>query len=115
MTFLVAPDSDPGRTRLILDSCRGWVYLLARRGLTGATEQLPDVSDQVATLRTMTDLPIAVGFGISNAEQVRAVTSHADAAIVGSAIVRLMETEQDPVASVMGLVDQLVQGLDEAQ
>ncbi|MDX2133113.1 MAG: tryptophan synthase subunit alpha [Planctomycetota bacterium] len=86
--LMISPSTPLARAEAIAKAATGFVYLLARAGLTGEQTAAPDVSGKVARLRTMTDLPIAVGFGISTAEHVRAVTRHADAAIVGSALVR---------------------------
>lgn len=91
--LLVAPTSSPQRTQRITTACRGFVYALARAGLTGASAGMPDVADPVARIREHTPLPIAVGFGISTPEHVRHVVRHADAAIVGSALVKAMDTE----------------------
>ena len=90
------------------------MYLLARLGLTGESGALPEISDNVRALRAHTDLPIAVGFGISTAAQVRAVTESADAAIIGSALVRRMgaETgEEGPAAAAERFVAELATGL----
>lgn len=91
LALLVAPTSTPERIRAITARCRGFVYALARAGLTGADDAPPDVAATIAALRAETALPIAVGFGISTAEHVRMVIHHADAAIVGSALVRAMD------------------------
>ena len=91
LALLVAPTSAPERIRSITARCRGFVYALARAGLTGTSDAPPDVAGTVAALRAQTQLPIAVGFGISTAEHVRLVIRDADAAIVGSALVRAME------------------------
>jgi len=102
--FLVAPTSDAGRIRQIVDRCRGFVYVVSRTGVTGASDSVSDaVRPVVARVRAATDLPIAVGFGISSAEQVRAVWQIADAAVVGSAIVARIEKHAgspDLVASI---------------
>jgi tryptophan synthase alpha chain len=85
-SLLIAPTTPIDRARRIAAACSGFVYLLARGGVTGARRDLPtDLVDRIAALRQVTDLPLAVGFGISTAEQVRQVTAAADAAIVGSA------------------------------
>lgn len=88
VSLLVAPTTPPARAERIARACTGFVYLLARAGITGERTDLPDVRGAVERLRRATDLPIACGFGISTPEQVRAVVEHADAAIVGSALVR---------------------------
>ena len=89
-TLLIAPTTPVGRAEQIAKACTGFVYLLARAGLTGERSELPDIAGRVQKLRTMTDLPVAVGFGVSSPEHVRHVVASADAAIVGSALVRRM-------------------------
>lgn len=90
MTHLLAPTTSPERAERIVKASSGFVYMLARAGITGERQDAPDISGKVGKLRQMTDLPIAVGFGISSAEHVRSVVQHADAAIVGTAMVRRM-------------------------
>ena len=89
--------------------------MIARTGITGERDDAPEIDDRVAQLRGVTDLPIACGFGISTAEQVRAVVEHADAAIVGSALVRRMETAieagGDAVNAAREFVGELADGL----
>jgi tryptophan synthase alpha subunit len=86
------------------------VYLVARSGITGERAEAADVSRPVAVLRRATQLPIACGFGISTAEHVRAVVKDADAAIVGSALVRRMDGS-DPVGEAEAFVRDLAAGL----
>jgi tryptophan synthase alpha chain len=110
-TLLVAPTSGPERVRRIVAECTGFVYALARVGITGERSGTPDVAPIVQRIRAATDLPVAVGFGLSSADQVRAVLQHADGAIVGSAIVRTMRDAlaagADPVAAAEALVQTL--------
>ena len=87
---LVSPTTREPRMRELAVMSSGFVYLLARAGVTGVSTDAPEISARVAQLRTLTDAPIAVGFGISTAEHVRTVGHDADGAIVGSAIVRAM-------------------------
>lgn len=89
-TLLIAPTTRPERAQAIARACSGFVYLLARTGITGERSDAPEVANRVADLRQVTDLPIACGFGISTPDHVRAVVRHADAAIVGSALVKRM-------------------------
>jgi tryptophan synthase alpha chain len=90
--FLAAPTSTDGRLKSIAESSSGFVYAVSRTGVTGARKELPeDAQKLVRRLRKFTKLPIAVGFGISAAEQFAAVGKYADAAVVGSAIVQLIE------------------------
>lgn len=115
MSLLVAPMTTPKRTEAIVKACTGFVYLLARAGITGEQQSAPDIGPRVAALRKMTDLPIACGFGISSAEHVRAVTQHADAAIVGSALVRKMSDAhaagRDAVVEAETVTRELARGL----
>lgn len=87
IAMLVSPSTPDERAVEIADASRGFVYMLARAGITGERDDVPDIADRVKTLRRART-PIACGFGISTPEQVRAVIDHADGAIVGSALVR---------------------------
>jgi tryptophan synthase alpha chain len=90
--FLVAPTSSPGRMKSIAATSTGFLYAVSRTGVTGEQQELAaDMKTFVQTLRGHTRLPIAVGFGISTPEQVRAVWREADAAVVGSSIVHEIE------------------------
>lgn len=115
LSLLVAPTTSADRAARIVAACSGFVYLLARTGITGERDAAPEIAEPVRRLRTLTDLPIACGFGISTADQVQAVVRHADAAIVGSALVRRMESAiadgDDPVVTARTFVAQLSAGL----
>src|SRR5262249_25164341 len=95
--FLAAPTSTDDRLRLIARASSGFVYAVSRTGVTGTAEQFsPEIKMEetrklVQRLRRHTKLPIAVGFGISNAEQFAAAGKFADGVVVGSAIVRTIE------------------------
>lgn len=88
MIMLISPTSPTERAVEIANASTGFAYLLARSGVTGAREDLPDISERVRSIREKSSTPIACGFGISNAEHVSAVVKHADGAIVGSALVK---------------------------
>lgn len=91
--FLAAPTSPDRRLKAIAEVSDGFVYAISRVGITGTQQKVAgDASELVARLRQFTTLPIAVGFGISNAEHVAAVGEFADAAVIGSALVSLIET-----------------------
>ncbi|MGI8745007.1 MAG: tryptophan synthase subunit alpha [Bryobacteraceae bacterium] len=90
--FLAAPTSTRRRRELVAKYSTGFVYLVSRTGVTGERESVSEtVAPLVSNMREVTDLPLAVGFGISTPEQVRAVGALADAVVVGSAIVRAIE------------------------
>jgi len=85
---LIAPTTPQARAARILTGGRGFVYYIMVTGVTGARKQVAiDVSEHVATLRRSSNLPIAVGFGVSSGEQARTAASAADAVVVGSALV----------------------------
>jgi tryptophan synthase alpha chain len=95
--FLAAPTSTEERIARIAACSKGFVYVVSRAGVTGAQQQLSaTVSPTIQRVRKYTSLPVAVGFGISNPEQVRAVWEIADGAVVGSAIVAEIEKIGDP-------------------
>lgn len=86
--FLVAPTSPDERIKLVADASSGFVYAIARTGVTGVRESLSErIGNLVVRVKRFTDLPVAVGFGISTHEHVMEVWRHADGAVVGSRIV----------------------------
>jgi tryptophan synthase alpha chain len=90
--FLVAPTSSPERMKKIAATSTGFLYAVSRTGVTGEQQELAsDLKTFLRALRSHTNLPIAVGFGISRPEHVRAVWQEADAAVVGSSIVKEIE------------------------
>lgn len=92
MIFLVAPTSTDERLRLVADHASGFVYAVSRAGVTGTRQSVSAEAEKlVSRMRRFTSLPIAVGFGISNVEQVKDVQRYADAVVVGSAIVAEIE------------------------
>jgi tryptophan synthase alpha chain len=90
--FLAAPTSPEDRLQAIASHARGFVYAISRVGITGKQQSMTaDAAALVARIRRWSKLPVAVGFGISNAEHVAQVAEFADAAVIGSAIVELIE------------------------
>ena len=114
LTPLVAPASTLERQREIAQHASGFVYLLARAGVTGERSETPDVSPRVQELRSCTDLPIGVGFGISTAQQVAAIGEVADGAIVGSALVRRLHEANQEGNDVAAEAAAFVSGLRES-
>jgi tryptophan synthase alpha chain len=103
--FIVSPLTDNKRLRLILKKCRGFVYLVARLGVTGARENIEENTLRlIKRVRRQTHLPICVGFGISKPEHVKAVgKAGADGAIVGSAIVKIIEKTKNKAKTLNNL------------
>lgn len=88
---LIAPTTPVNRIERIAKGARGFLYYVSREGVTGAQDSIASsLPAKIAELRKFSDLPIAVGFGISSAKQAREVARHADAVVVGSAIVDLI-------------------------
>jgi tryptophan synthase alpha chain len=109
---LVAPTTPSDRMREIALRGSGFVYLISRLGVTGTREDVPaDLPATLRRLRTVTTLPICVGFGIARPEQATAVARIADGVVVGSAIVR---AAGESVASAVALARSLRSGVDAA-
>ena len=111
--FLAAPTSTDERLKRIGAMSTGFVYAVSRTGVTGQRKNLTGDARELATrLRRFTKLPIAVGFGVSTPEQVAELAQFADAAVVGSAIVQLVEnsSEANAAAAVADFVATLMRG-----
>ena len=94
--FLAAPTSTERRQRLVAEYSTGFVYLVSRTGVTGERDSISaTVAPLVCSMRAITDLPLAVGFGISTPEQVGELGRQVEAVVVGSAFVRLIERNID--------------------
>jgi tryptophan synthase alpha chain len=108
--FLAAPTSPDTRLEAIATHSKGFVYAISRVGVTGTQQSMAaDAAALVARIRRWTRLPVAVGFGISNADHVAQVAEFADAAVVGSAIVELVERSTPETAP--GAVARFIKGL----
>jgi tryptophan synthase alpha chain len=103
--FLAAPTSTDARLDLVVERGRGFIYAVSRTGVTGKGQQtFVEARELVLRLRSRTDLPIAVGFGISKPDDVRAVCEFADGAVVGSLIVDFLAEHWKGGAGREGLV-----------
>jgi tryptophan synthase alpha chain len=109
---LVAPTTPLERMRLIAENGSGFVYLISRLGVTGMQQDLaPQLGDTIDRLRSVTDLPICVGFGVTDARQAAAMASIADGVVVGSAIVK---AAGESVDAALTLARSLRAGIDNA-
>jgi tryptophan synthase alpha chain len=112
--FLVAPTSTDERLRMVAERASGFIYAVSRAGITGARDEVSAEAEKlVSRVRRVSDLPVAVGFGISTPNQVADVWRYADAAVVGSAIVREIEqglSSEDCVSRVGRFARRLVSG-----
>jgi len=117
LSMLIAPTTPDDRAEKIAKASTGFVYVVSRAGITGERSDLPaELPKRIERLRGVTDLPITVGFGISDAAQVREVVSVADAAIVGSGMMRRVakarcESEDGAVKIVQAFTRELTSGL----
>ena len=113
MIFLVAPTSTDERLRLVAEHASGFIYAVSRAGVTGTRDTVSAEAEKlVDRMRQFSELPIAVGFGISNAEQVRDVHRYADAVVVGSAIVAEME-RLGGAPDLVGRIGEFLKGLQD--
>jgi tryptophan synthase alpha chain len=94
--FLVAPSSTPARITVVTEACSGFIYAASVMGVTGARSQAPVGADAlVERIRVSSDLPVAVGLGVSTGEQAAAIAQYANGVIVGSAFIRAVLTAPD--------------------
>ena len=115
--YLVAPTTPDDRIERIVKRATGFIYYISREGVTGMQEKVAaNIAEMTAKIRKHTDLPIAVGFGISNPEQARLVAQNADAVVVGSAVVNqiaLHGKSPELVKRVSNFVSALVKAVEE--
>lgn len=113
LVYLVPPTASLERIRLIADRSSGFLYLVSLIGVTGTRSALPSsLAGFIQRVRQATNLPLAVGFGISNPEQARAVGNLADGVIVGSALIEVIGRAADPARAAGDFVRELGKGLD---
>ncbi|WP_137718350.1 tryptophan synthase subunit alpha [Methylobacillus flagellatus] len=113
--FLLSPTSEPARVDLIVNQASGFVYYVSLKGVTGAKNlDMSEVAERVASIRTKTDLPIGVGFGVRDAATATAVAAVADAVVVGSRTVQMIEQSDEAALSqnLAGLIAELRQAID---
>jgi tryptophan synthase alpha chain len=111
---LIAPTTRPERLAAALQGAQGFVYLVARLGVTGATDSISaGLVESVAAVRRATPLPVAVGFGISTPDQARRVGRMADGVVVGSALVEILG--RDGVRAARLFLGSLRRALDEGE
>ena len=110
--FLLAPTSTPARISMITAAASGFVYYVSLKGVTGAaTLDIDAVAEKIAQIRVTTQLPIGVGFGISDAQTAAKMSKISDAVIVGSALVRKIEENKDDPAAIKQAAQALIGGM----
>ena len=116
--YVVAPSSSDERLAKVTAACSGFVYAASLMGVTGARNSISQsAADLVARLRRVTDLPVAVGLGVSTREQAAQVAQYADGVIVGSAFIKLVleaSNEKDGIEGVRVLAAELAAGVRRA-
>lgn len=114
--FLIAPTTTDSRQQIICQQASGFIYYVALKGVTGAADLDADsVAADVARIRKQTDLPVAVGFGVKDATSAQAVAQHADAVVIGSALVSILdtcETSEAAMAAVANFLSPIRKALD---
>ena len=90
--FLIAPTTESERKKYILSYSSGFIYCVALKGVTGSANlEYNDLSEQIRSIRALTELPIAVGFGVKDVESAQAVAQYGDAVVIGSALVEKLD------------------------
>ena len=99
--FLAAPTSTPARIRSITKNSKGFIYYVSLTGVTGARRKLPaGIASKIKLIKSVTDKPVAVGFGVSNRQQATRLAGLADGVIVGSAIVKMIGEKKNVIPRV---------------
>ena len=113
--FLLAPTTDDERARRVAARARGFLYYVSLKGVTGAAHlDLAAVRERIQDLRRLTDLPLGVGFGIRGAEDAAHVAAFADAAVVGSALVRRIEEHLGHRDAALAAIEDLLRAMRHA-
>jgi tryptophan synthase alpha chain len=108
LIFLLAPNSPDERVKRVAQTSSGFIYLVSVTGVTGARSALPPHLPRfVQRVRAVTDKPLAVGFGIATPQQAAAVGKLADGVIVGSALIKVVQQADDPVAAAAEFVHKI--------
>lgn len=116
--FLLAPTTEPSRADLILNQASGFVYYVSLKGVTGAANlDIEEVSKKVKDIKEKTSLPVGVGFGIRDAVTAKATAQIADAVVIGSRLVRVVEdsTDENLLQNVANLMDELKSAVNAAE
>jgi tryptophan synthase alpha chain len=109
--FLAAPDTPLSRLRLIAAACTGFVYLVLRRGVTGAGAAEGSLAERVRLVRAHSSVPVACGFGVESPEAAREIARLADGVIVGSSLLAGIAASRDPVAALASGVRRLAEAV----
>lgn len=110
--FLIAPTTPEARIPTITKDASGFIYYVSREGVTGERSDVAaDIGTRVEAIRKTTSLPIGIGFGISNADQVRQIAKHGDAVIVGSSIVKIIEKHANDTVGMLQALEEKIRSM----
>lgn len=110
--FLLAPNSTPERIAKMGQLGRGYIYYVSLKGVTGASHlNIPDVERKLAEIRSLTNLPIGVGFGVKDAETAAAIGQLGDGVVVGSALVNKIETANGDATAALAEIKTLIRSM----
>ncbi len=110
--FLLSPTTTDERIKMITHAGSGYLYYVSLKGVTGSSAlNVAEVADKVATIKSQTDLPVGVGFGIKDAESAAAVSAVSDGVIVGSAIVKIIEDNVDDTDTILNQIGSLLSSM----
>jgi len=113
--FLLSPTTTPERIERIVNAGSGYLYYVSLKGVTGSSIlNVEEVSKKVAEIKTHTNLPIGVGFGIKDAESATAISAVSDGVIVGSAIVKIIENNVDDTDTILDEIGALLNSMRKA-
>ena len=108
----LAPTSNEKRIKLVIEGASGFIYMVSVTGVTGARRRMSsELSKFVSSIKSQTDIPVAVGFGISTPEQASSIGEYADGVIVGSALINVVDSAEEKPATAAGFVAKLQEAL----
>ncbi|HCP50448.1 MAG TPA: tryptophan synthase subunit alpha [Gammaproteobacteria bacterium] len=115
LVFLIAPTTTETRARSIVSVANGFIYYVSLKGVTGAQQmEVEGVRKEVLRVQSYTELPVMVGFGVKDAQDVRRIAKYADGVVVGSALVRTMDALQNSVLEIPDALEAQVKELRDA-
>ncbi len=113
--FLIAPTTDDERITTICNNASGFIYYVSVKGITGAGQvDASDVTAHIERIRSKTDLPVGVGFGIKDGDSAKRIGASADAVVVGSALVKIIESHQNDEKMLLNKVESFINELSTA-
>jgi tryptophan synthase alpha chain len=113
--FLLAPTTTTERIDNIVHAGSGYLYYVSLKGVTGSSAlNVEEVAEKVAAIKTQSDLPVGVGFGIKDATSAAAVAAVSDGVIVGSAIVKIIENNVDDADTILNQIGALLSSMRKA-